>query len=493
MPILHSTDGSRIQGVLRSAERRRLLVLGVEEAAISVMVLLAGLILLLLLGTQILHWYWLAMLALAALLIGVSRFPFRPLAPYRLAQIIDRRLELSDSLSTAWFLLDARTDSPIARLQIERAEEIAESVRLARAVPFTRTRPWLVSGALAALAFALFTVRYLVTSSLSLEQALIHMPSGLVLQAADESRPQDRSTEPPSFSPESRTAPAQAGRSQDREAKPEPSTAEGANAGNPAGVAGSPSTTKSRTAESESRDTAQSTAEGQRNNGSPEQPNNSERAPKDSTDPKNRAAAAQPNSSNLLDNMKDALSSLLSKMRPNSSAPSAPTARQSSEQQHSTTQAALGRERKAGQTGAQQDQSSQQQSTEGDAQHAAAEKAQASQARSSTESSSRNGSDSRSGVGRQDGNKDLKEAEQLQALGKLEEIIGKRSADLTGDMTVETPSGKQQLKTEYSQRMGHHADLGGEINHDEIPLMYQQYIRDYMDAVRKDQERPSPP
>ena len=75
-------------------------------------------------------------------------------------------------------------------------------------------------------------------------------------------------------------------------------------------------------------------------------------------------------------------------------------------------------------------------------------------------------------------------------MGKLAEIIGKRSANLTGDMTVETASGNQQLKTEYSQRMGHHADLGGEINRNEIPLMYQQYIRDYMEAVRKHQQRP---
>jgi hypothetical protein len=56
---------------------------------------------------------------------------------------------------------------------------------------------------------------------------------------------------------------------------------------------------------------------------------------------------------------------------------------------------------------------------------------------------------------------------------------------VTGDMTVENPSNKQQLKTEYSKRIGHHADLGGEINRDEIPLIYQQYVREYMEQVRK--------
>jgi hypothetical protein len=99
------------------------------------------------------------------------------------------------------------------------------------------------------------------------------------------------------------------------------------------------------------------------------------------------------------------------------------------------------------------------------------------------------GADAHSGIGRQDGDKSVKEAEQLAAMGKLAEIIGKRSASLTGDMTVETPSGKQQLKTDYSGKVGHHADTGGEINRDEIPLADQQYVREYMELVRKQSKR----
>lgn len=70
-------------------------------------------------------------------------------------------------------------------------------------------------------------------------------------------------------------------------------------------------------------------------------------------------------------------------------------------------------------------------------------------------------------------------------MGKLAEIIGKRSASATGDVMVENPSGKQRLQTDYSQRQGQHSDLGGEINRDEVPLMYQQYVRDYMTQVRR--------
>jgi hypothetical protein len=93
--------------------------------------------------------------------------------------------------------------------------------------------------------------------------------------------------------------------------------------------------------------------------------------------------------------------------------------------------------------------------------------------------------DPQSGAGRQDGQKDLKAAEQLKAMGKLAEIIGKRSANLTGDIKVEKPTEQQQLETQYSNQIGHHTDNGGEINRDEVPPEYQNYVRAYMNEVHK--------
>ena len=61
--------------------------------------------------------------------------------------------------------------------------------------------------------------------------------------------------------------------------------------------------------------------------------------------------------------------------------------------------------------------------------------------------------------------------------------------EVTGDMTVETSSTNQQLKTQYSGRVGQHADLGGEINRDEIPLVYRDYVREYMQLVHKQAEK----
>jgi hypothetical protein len=90
-----------------------------------------------------------------------------------------------------------------------------------------------------------------------------------------------------------------------------------------------------------------------------------------------------------------------------------------------------------------------------------------------------------SGIGRQDGNKDTRLAEQIAAMGKISEIIGKRSANVTGEITVEVPSSQQQLHTPYSQTSAAHADAGGEISRDEVPVIFQQYVQQYFEQVRK--------
>ena len=75
-------------------------------------------------------------------------------------------------------------------------------------------------------------------------------------------------------------------------------------------------------------------------------------------------------------------------------------------------------------------------------------------------------------------------------MGKLAEIIGKRSQDVSGEAMVETPSGKQRLKTGYTGEVGQHSDKGGEIDRDEVPLEFQQYVREYMERVHRQGSKP---
>ena len=114
------------------------------------------------------------------------------------------------------------------------------------------------------------------------------------------------------------------------------------------------------------------------------------------------------------------------------------------------------------------------------------EQAKSGQGKSNGKSDERsNSQDGKSGIGKQDGDKSLKEAEQLAAMGKISEIIGKRAQNVTGEVMVEVASGNQQLRTQYSQRRAVHADTGGEINRDEVPLAYQQYVQSYFEEIRK--------
>jgi len=90
-----------------------------------------------------------------------------------------------------------------------------------------------------------------------------------------------------------------------------------------------------------------------------------------------------------------------------------------------------------------------------------------------------------SGIGSQDGDKSIRQAEQLAAMGKISEIIGKRSANLTGEATVEVQSTSQQLRTPYVPRGGQHSQGGAEIGRDQIPVALQTYVERYFEQVRK--------
>ena len=211
------------------------------------------------------------------------------------------------------------------------------------------------------------------------------------------------------------------------------------------------------------------------------------RRPAASPNPDRSKGSSPQSSPGLLDKMKDAMSSLVSKMRRRLHRRHRRIPANSRITAMTKTRAPARRAIRHSQAkqGANNQQNGQEANAQGEENSQTAERAQNAQGRNSDRSSDKNGNDAHSGVGRQDGAKELKEAQQQEAMGKLAEIIGKRSANLTGEVMVEVPNGKQQLQTKYSQKVGKHADMGGEINRDEVPLIYQQYVREYMEQVHK--------
>ncbi|MBV9085633.1 MAG: hypothetical protein JOZ62_23410, partial [Acidobacteriaceae bacterium] len=202
MPSSRTPVANAVTTVIATACRRRLVVLVVEQLGFALSLVLAAAIFVLLLGTQILSGYCLAALGAAGLIIGALRIRKRALSRYRVAQLLDARLNLSDSLSTAWFLLSGleHRSGFAAEYQTGRAEEIAASLKPQHAFPFTGHRTWAATGALAVVVITLFGVRYLRTNSLDLRpsilplrllssiEAVIEIPSLHDLQTRDSFR-----------------------------------------------------------------------------------------------------------------------------------------------------------------------------------------------------------------------------------------------------------------------------------------------------------------
>ena len=489
-------DSNQVEKVIRSAWERRLLVVAVERTAIAAAIVLAALVVMLLVGTQVLDWRWLAVLGVGGLGIAGYQVRERLMEHYRVAQVLDRRLKLEDSLSTAWYLLKrsgGKRDA-VVEYQLRGAESAARQVDVAAAFPFTGRKLWSIAGALALAAAGLFSVRYFVTDSLGLRQSLIPFHLSDVLERFDKASEESKREreEQGSDQRSQKNTPKADGQKDAKEPTPgETPPALKADAG-------SAGQNPNQQAELQESKEAQDGANKQRKDGDGTgtqqgagAKQGDESAKNDASQkPSNDDAANSPKSSNgLLDRMKDALSSLAAKMRPNNQ--NKQDANQHSGEDKKNDPQGASKEQKNGQ---QQDannreSSEQQQSAEGQAQGQTQEKSRAGQGKTADQSADKSKSDAHSGVGSEDGDKSVKDAEQLKAMGKLAEIIGKRSESATGDMMVENPSGKQQLQTNYSQRVGQHADLGGEINRDDIPLMYQQYVREYMSEVRRQAKR----
>jgi len=207
-------------------------------------------------------------------------------------------------------------------------------------------------------------------------------------------------------------------------------------------------------------------------------------------DGKPTQANADQNAS-LVAKLRDAMSNLLSKMRPQNGSGSQQQSSAGQNAQKAGAQRAGQRQNGASGEG-QQQQRGGQESADADSQQMGAEgkDGQNSQAKGGGQSADQQAANQPgSGIGRQDGNKDTKLAEQLAAMGKISEIIRTRSDNVTGEITVEVATSQQQLHTPYTQSNATHADSGGEISRDEVPVIFQQYFQQYFEQVRKQPSR----
>jgi hypothetical protein len=492
--------------LIRRARRRHVSQIIVEQAFFSLAVALGGCIALLLFGTQILNGLWLAVLFAGSFLVGLYRAQSRILSHYRLAQVIDQRLHLQDSLSTAFYFgehAEPRRAAPelIAR-QRALAEEAARSADLKVGLPFALPRSIYVGAGLAAVALTVFGVRYGVTHSLDLRPSLVQIAFNgllgsedvraekkkLAAAKADAARPKEPGLGVDPW--ESKTL--------DAEGAPDAAlnTVDTPDVNNP-----NNSEANAKANGTKSKDP--SAQDGESNGDSEQTPSGTDKMADNSASPdkdggrqgKQKQGAQQDNksgpsssgeNSSLADKMRDALSNLMSKLKMQDKPGEGNKQSQQQSAQQQSAQQRQGKDDKGSPQQGKQSDSASSQDQQGDQEGQNSEKASAAQNKSGSKSSDKPPSqDGKSGIGKEDGDKSAKEAEQLAAMGKISEIIGKRTANMSGEVMVEVASGKQQLKTQYSQRKATHADAGGEINRDEVPLAYQQFVQQYFEEIRK--------
>src|SRR5260370_16413890 len=163
-----------IEALIRRARRRYITNDPIAQGDYALSAGMAGVILLLITGTQILDWRFLLAISAATLALGAYRTFRRVPSPYFIAQLVDRRLLLADSLCTAFFFASGEKQVPESMRdgQRKQAERAAEKADLERAVPFSMPRAVYALAALGLVASSLFALRYGISRTLDLRAPL---------------------------------------------------------------------------------------------------------------------------------------------------------------------------------------------------------------------------------------------------------------------------------------------------------------------------------
>ena len=456
-----------MEELLSKAHRRLITQLLVDKGALAVTVGMGGAVLLLLAGTQILDWYWLLLLAAGG--FGVGLYQLRGKIPnvYRVAQRIDRRLGLADTLSTAQYFREHPdpTRQAVCDLQRTSADRAAQFVDLKAALPMTRSRYLWPAAVLASAALLLFGVRYAFTGSLDLGSSLVAIAMDTWFGAKTELAKNDfkkgvNNPEQGGDNPSNKQAEEEEKLPESLMENPdptEPSSVEGGNDAKQAKDGDKGKQGDNQADEKQDGDKQNDDSKGGDSKDGKEGDQNKQGNPK--------------NESSMMDKVRDALANMMNKMKPDS------------QKQSQNGQSQKGK--------SQQD--AQKQKNQEDAKNSSEQNSGDQNADSQQEQNDAKGGkpdkppqqESANSMGDKVGDKNIKDAALLAAIGKITELLGKRQQTLTGEVMVEVGQTKQQLKTPFEQQQASHTDSGSEIHRDEIPLLYQQFVEQYFEEIHR--------
>jgi hypothetical protein len=470
--------------VIAHARRRLLWNELALQFAIAVAISLAALVLLLLLGTDAVAWSWLIILPAVSFGAGVSTVLWRRPGTGRIAQLLDRRLNQPDTLAAAVHFAQTtrRCDEEFRRALQAQATRIAESADLRSVIPFRMPRAAYFSAVLAMAATGLFFIRYGTEARLDLRapmatilQQLLENARAEVAKMIEEfrqpnapDRPQGKLTANREENPDG----------QDADAKPS-GTNESNATGN--GQQGQPEQAEEKAKadtfageQEQSGDGNPSSADAR--SGASENPSPSQQANQGNSQQQDGLRSQQSASStsagtSMVNKIKDSMANLLSALNPQQGGANGQQGKA-----QDGRQAGRNSKRGSADSGATSGESGQ-----GDSpQKASAPPGGAGQGDMSASDKLQG-----NGAGRDDGSKEIRSAAQLEAMGKLGAIFGKRAEEVSGEFTVQAASGPQSLRTQYAQRNSEHSSVETVAMRDEVPVAYQEYIRHYYDLVRQ--------
>ena len=443
---------------LLSAARRR--VFGhvlIRELLLAAAVGLGVVAIVLLAGSAQLGMKWIPLAALGT--FGVRMFlenRKRPSA-YAVAQSIDQRLKLADTLSTAAYFAESSppgrpVDPALRDQQRARAEDTAHSVDLRKALPLRRPVSLYPAATLALVVIGVLLLRVTATGSFDTRASLVGAPLKSLLEAAEKQVRAEKKAgegdEPANGDETSKQIDNNRDYAGDPEALPEES----------------PETPES--AEEQKGDQKKGDGKGAATKDDANDAQNAANKPDASQEAKEQEGQQQ---ESLLDKLKDALSDMMGKSKPaGNQQKTAQKGKKGDKQQGDNQEKSADTDDKN--PGDNADSENHNKGSEMDASGMSAE--------------GQKDDNQHSGVGSQDGDKAARDAAALKAMGKISELFGKRAENVTGDVMIEVGSTRQQLKTPLAQRTATHNEAGSEIHRDQVPLEYESFVQRYFDQVR---------
>jgi hypothetical protein len=479
-----------IEDLIRRARRRLLLNETLAQFAFAAAVSVAGFVLVLIFGTRYLEWWTLGLFAAAGVAIGFWRVYQRTPGDYSTAVRLDQNAHLHDALSTALHFSGHPVGAEeFLQSQRKQAEDAAGGVQLDQAVPFLVPRSLYAMAALCLLASGLVALRYGIGHGLDLRapitQLLFEDESIRDAKKAQTLYPKSKT-----WTDEAQSLLSKLGMGPNPN-EPVPGDEDALDKAIEQALQNPADAAKAEKGGGQGDKNGQTKA-GEASNDSPtgdpidngeQQPNNDQNGQEGASQKEGQQGSKSASGKNgtpsskesLLSRLKDAVSNMLSKSDKEDSSSS------QKNQQSAKNETPSGDKGQAGKGAQEKGESQSDADGQPDSDSQNGQQAQGKLNSPANQTPAQGGS----GIGNQDGSKEIKAAAQLKAMGKISEIIGQRAATVSGETSVEVQSGSQKLHTDYSNTSAAHGETDGDVTRDEIPVALQAYVQQYFAQVRK--------